>query len=284
MFKVHCRDVPLAPSVNLERLAAGSVGLTGADIRNLVNEAALWATRNGKNMVEMDDFEYARDKVLMGPKREEMLIGKEKTMTAYHEAGHALLAWMLPGVDRVHKVTIVPRGRALGVTQLVPQEDRLNIGQTELGNRLVFIMGGRAAEKVIYNELSAGAENDLSQATKIAHRMVSQWGMSEKIGPVSFRSGEEHPFLGKEISEQREFSENTAKVIDEEVTRILLEADNRARMMLTTHRDKLDLLASELEKREILDDVEIAQLIGPSANPAADRGEEPIPTEMIAGA
>ncbi len=271
MFKVHCRDVPLATGVDLQRLAAGTVGLTGADIRNLVNEAALWATRNGKSEVAMDDFEYARDKVLMGPKREEVLTGKEKTMTAYHEAGHALLAWMLPGVDRVHKVTIVPRGRALGVTQLLPEEDRLNIGQSELHNRLVFIMGGRAAEKIIYDQYSAGAENDLSQATKIARRMVSHWGMSERLGPVAFRSSEEHPFLGKEIVEQREFSENTAQLIDEEISRILREADERARALLIEQRVKLDLLATELEKREILDDVEIAELIGPSANRLADR-------------
>jgi cell division protease FtsH len=275
MFKVHCREVPLAPSVDLERLAAGTVGLTGADIRNLVNEAALWATRNGKNVVEMDDFEYARDKVLMGPKREEVLAGKEKTMTAYHEAGHALLAWMLPGVDRVHKVTIVPRGRALGVTQLLPEEDRLNIGQTELKNRLIFIMGGRAAEKLIYNEFSAGAENDLSQATKIARRMVSHWGMSERVGPVSFRTGEEHPFLGKEMTEAREFSEHTAKMIDEEITHILQHADNTALSMLQTHRDKLDTLASELEKREILDDTDIAELIGPSANRSSSADSQP---------
>ncbi len=271
MFKVHCRDVPLAAGVDLERLAAGTVGLTGADIRNLVNEAALWATRSGKNVVDMDDFEYARDKVLMGPKREEVLTGKEKTMTAHHEAGHALLAWMLPGVDRVHKVTIVPRGRALGVTQLLPEEDRLNIGQSELHNRLVFIMGGRAAEKIIYDQYSAGAENDLSQATKIARRMVSHWGMSDRLGPVAFRSSEEHPFLGKEIVEQREFSENTAQLIDEEISRILREADERARSLLTEQRVKLDLLASELEKREILDDIEIKELIGPSANRLADR-------------
>jgi cell division protease FtsH len=270
MFKVHCRDVPLATGVDLQRLAAGTVGLTGADIRNLVNEAALWATRNGKNVVDMDDFEYARDKVLMGPKREEVLTGKEKTMTAYHEAGHALLAWMLPGVDRVHKVTIVPRGRALGVTQLLPEEDRLNIGQSELFNRLIFIMGGRAAEKIIYDQYSAGAENDLSQATKIARRMVSHWGMSERLGPVAFRTSEEHPFLGKEIVEQREFSENTAQLIDEEISRILREADERARALLIEQRVKLDLLATELEKREILDDVEIAELIGPSANRLAD--------------
>ncbi len=161
IFKVHVRDVPLADDVDLDRLASGTVGLTGADIRNLVNEAALWAAHTGKDKVNMDDFEHARDKVLMGPKREEVLTGKEKTMTAYHEAGHALLAWIVPGADRVHKVTIIPRGRALGVTQLLPEEDRMNIGEAELHARLVFILGGRAAEKLVFDEYSAGAENDL---------------------------------------------------------------------------------------------------------------------------
>jgi cell division protease FtsH len=215
IFKVHSRDVPLSDDVDLDRLASGSIGLTGADIRNLVNEAALWATRNGKDRVDMSDFEHARDKVLMGPKREEVLTGKEKEMTAYHEAGHALLAWIVPGADRVHKVTIIPRGRALGVTQLMPEEDRLNIGELELHARLVFVLGGRAAEKLIFDEYSAGAENDLMQATRLARRMVTAWGMSERLGPVAYRTSEEHPFLGKEIYEQREFSEHTAQVIDE---------------------------------------------------------------------
>ena len=162
---------------------AAPSGLTGADIRNLVNEAALWATRNGKDKVDMDDFEYARDKVLMGAKREEVLTGKEKTMTAYHEAGHALLAWLLPGIDRVHKVTIIPRGRALGVTQLLPEEDRLNIGESELQRRLVFMLGGRAAEKLVFDEYTAGAENDLTHATKLARRMVAALGHERTARP-----------------------------------------------------------------------------------------------------
>jgi cell division protease FtsH len=267
IFKVHTRDVPLAADVSLERLAAGTVGLTGADIRNLVNEAALWATRNGKDKVDMDDFEFARDKILMGPKRDELLSGKEKKMTAYHEAGHALLAWILPGIDRLHKVTIIPRGRALGVTQLLPEEDRLNIGQSELNSRLVFMLGGRAAEKLVFNEFSAGAENDLAQVTKLARKMVAHWGMSEKVGPVAYRTSEEHPFLGREIVEQREFSEDSARVIDQEVSRILHEADQKAKDLLSQHRQKLESLATALEQREILDDIEVEEIIGPSANP-----------------
>ena len=266
IFRVHCRGVPLADDVDLHRLAGGTVGLTGADIRNLVNEAALWATRQGKDKVDMSDFEIARDKVLMGPKREEVLAGKEKMMTSYHESGHALLAWLVPGADRLHKVTIIPRGRALGVTQLLPEEDRMNISESELHARLTFMMGGRAAEKLVFDEYSAGAEDDLKRATQLARRMVTHWGMSERLGPVAYRTSEEHPFLGKEIQEYREFSEQTAHVIDEEVARILHDAAERARVLLSDNRDKLDKLANSLAEHEILDDREIENLIGPSPN------------------
>ncbi len=265
IFKVHTRQVPLSDDVNLERLAAGSVGLTGADIRNMVNEAALWASRKDKQFVEMADFDYARDKVLMGTKREEVLSPKEKSMTAYHESGHALLAWLEPDGDRVHKVSIIPRGRALGATQLLPEEDRLNIGEGELHKRLLFLLGGRAAEKLAFDELSAGAEDDLNKATAIARRMVTHWGMSEKLGPVAFRDGDEHPFLGKEMAEPRRFSEHTAQVIDEEVVRILREASERARELLTRHRHQLETLAGALEEHETLDEDEIEDLIGPAA-------------------
>jgi len=270
ILKVHVRDVPLADNVDLDRLASGTVGLTGADIRNLVNEAALWATRKGKDKVDMDDFEHARDRVLMGPKREEVLAGREKRMTAIHEAGHALLAWIVPGADRVHKVTIIPRGRALGVTQLLPEEDRLNISESELHGRLCFMLGGRAAEKLIYDEYSAGAENDLTQATRLARRMVTAWGMSQRLGPVAYRTSEEHPFLGKEIHEHREFSEHSAQLIDEEVAKILHNAADRATSLLTEHRADLEKLSDALEEHEVLDEHEIEQLLGPSIN---KRGE-----------
>ncbi|MGD9722575.1 MAG: ATP-dependent zinc metalloprotease FtsH [Pirellulales bacterium] len=270
IFKVHVREVPLADDVDLDRLASGTVGLTGADIRNLVNEAALWATRHGKDKVDMDDFEHARDRVLMGPKREEVLSGKEKRVTAIHESGHALLAWIVPGADRVHKVTIIPRGRSLGVTQLLPEEDRLNISESELHGRLCFMLGGRAAEKIVFNENSAGAENDLMQATRLARRMVTAWGMSERLGPVAYRTSEEHPFLGKEIYEQREFSEHSAQLIDEEVSRILHAAADRAQKLLTQHRAELERMADALEQQEVLDEQEIEQLIGPSINKRAE--------------
>jgi cell division protease FtsH len=273
MFKVHVRDVPLDDDVDLRRLAEGSIGMTGADIRNLVNEAALWATRHDKNRVSMDDFEYARDKVLMGPKREDALIGMEKEKTAYHEAGHALIAWLTKGNDRVHKVTVIPRGRALGVTQTLPEEDRMNISEGELQDRLAFIMGGRAAEKLIYEEYSAGSENDLQHATGLARRMVTKWGMSDRIGPVSYKLSDDDPFLGREIHEQRQFSEHTLQTIDNEVARILHEAFDRAFSILNENRDKLDTLAKALIDEEELNEDQMVDLIGPSVRHGESAGE-----------
>jgi cell division protease FtsH len=283
IFKVHVREVPLADDVDLDRLASGSVGLTGADIRNLVNEAALWATRAGKDKVDMDDFEHARDRVLMGPKREEVLSGKEKRVTAIHESGHALLAWIVPGADRVHKVTIIPRGRSLGVTQLLPEEDRLNISESELHGRLCFMLGGRAAEKLVFDQYSAGAENDLTQATRLARRMVTAWGMSQRLGPVAYRTSEEHPFLGKEIHEQREFSEYSARLIDEEVARILHAAAERASDLLSKHQAELEKLADALERQEVLDELEIEELLGPSINKRAESNGRLVDVAPTAG-
>lgn len=271
ILKVHSRKVPLADEVDLETVAAGCIGFSGADIRNLVNEAALMATREAKNKVEMDDFEKARDKVLMGPRREEILNEHEREMTAYHEAGHALLAWMLSEVDTVHKVTVIPRGRALGVTQLLPDEERYNIGEKRLHSQLIFIMGGRAAEKLVFNEYSAGAEDDLNKATDLARKMVAHWGMSEIIGPVAFRQSEEHPFLGKEIHEQRQHSEETARIIDQEVQTFLLEAAIHATKHLTAHRKDLDRVARELLKKESLGQEELTEILGESANVIAAR-------------
>ncbi|GDX96901.1 ATP-dependent zinc metalloprotease FtsH 1 [Planctomycetia bacterium] len=276
LYKVHTRTVPLAADVDLERLASATVGLTGADIRNLVNEAALWATRHDKPAVDSSDFDYARDKVLMGPKREEVLSGHEKTMTAYHEAGHALAAWLLPNVDKLHKVTIIPRGRALGLTQLMPEEDRMNIAESDLHGRLALILAGRAAEKLVFGEYTAGAENDLTQATRLARKMVAHWGMSERLGPVACATSNEHPFLGRDVYEQREFSERTAQIIDEEVSRVLNDAADRAVRLLSEHRDKLDLMATELEKRETLDDTDLAEIIGPAV---PRRGGERVPSQ-----
>jgi cell division protease FtsH len=263
IFKVHSQGMPLDADIDLERLASATVGLTGADIRNIVNEAALWASRHGKDCIGRDDFEYARDKLLMGSKRDEILSTKEKSMTAYHEAGHTLLAWLLPNADRVHKVSIIPRGRAVGVTQLMPEEDRMSICESELKARLVFALGGRAAEKLVFNELNAGAEDDLNRVSQIARRMVTHWGMSDRLGPVAFRDSEDHPFLGKEMAEPRRYSEHTAQLIDEEISRLVGEASDTAIKMLERNRDKLDAIAKALEQSETLDEKEIEAIIGP---------------------
>lgn len=264
LFELHSLDVPITEDVDFKKLARATVGLTGADISNLVNEAALWATRHDKDKVDMDDFEHARDKVLMGAKRDDLLSEEEKEITAVHEAGHAILAWLVPGSDRVHKVTIIPRGRALGVTQLVPEEDRHNMGQQEMVAQLTMALGGRTAEKIRFDQYSAGAENDLKRATELARCMVTRWGMSERLGPVAYGHTEDQPFLGREIvQEHRNFSEQTAQIIDEEVAKILHDAADRAQCILTEQRDKLDKLADALLEREVLDEDEIQELIGP---------------------
>jgi cell division protease FtsH len=266
IFKVHVRDVPLSDDVDLRRLASGTVGLTGADIRNIVNEAALWAARNDKNRVDMEDFDYARDKVLMGAKREEVLQEEEKRKTAYHEAGHAICAWLLPGADPVHKVTIIPRGRSLGSTQMMPSEDRLSMAERQLRDHLVVLLGGRAAELLIYNETTVGAENDLERATHVARRMVMNWGMSERLGPVSYKLSDEDPFLGREIHQQRQFSEHTMELIDEEVVKILHGAADQAFNLLKERREDLEKLAVQLLEQEELTQVEIGKVIGPSVH------------------
>lgn len=266
IFKVHVRDVPLAEDVDLERMAAGTIGMTGADIRNLVNEAALWAARKESSKVTMEDFEFARDKVLLGPKREDLLNEKEKEKTAYHESGHALLAWLSTGANRVHKVTVIPRGQALGVTHILPEEDRMNIGEGEMHDRLDFLLGGRAAEQLVYHEYSAGAENDLERATSMARKMVTQWGMSEQLGPVSYKLSDDDPFLGREMHQQRAFSEHTMQVIDQEVARVLHDSADRAYQILAENRDKLDRLAQALIEEEELGEAEITDLIGPAVH------------------
>ena len=270
IFKVHVRDVPLDDDVDLETLGSSTIGLTGADIRNIVNEAALWAARHDKNRVDMSDFSYAHDKVLMGAKREEVVNAKEKEKTAYHEAGHTLAAWLLPGAHRVRKVTIIPRGRMLGATQTMPSEDRLSVAESELRDQLVVLLGGRAAEKLIYDQTTVGAENDLERATSMARRMVTHWGMSERLGPVSYKMSDEDPFLGREIHQHRQFSEHTMELIDEEVGKILSAASEQAMQLLTENRNNLEQLKHELLEREELDEKEIAELIGPSVHAAPE--------------
>ncbi len=275
IFKVHIKGIPLEEDVDLERLAKGTVGFTGADIRNLVNEATLWATRKGKEKVEMSDFNFARDKVMIGAQREEILSEDEKRKTACHEAGHTLVAWFQPIRSQVHKVSIIPRGRSLGATQVLPEEDQLGINETQLNAQLAFAMGGRCAEKLFFDEFSSGAEQDLKQATQLARRMVVHWGMSERLGPIAFRVDESHPFLGREMSEAREYSDETARVIDEEVVRILRDAYDRAAAILQEHRDKLEILSRKLEEEEELEETRIIDLIGPSPFRKEEKPEVP---------
>ncbi len=262
ILKVHCRKVPLGEDVQLEDIAAATIGFSGAELKNLVNEAALNAARTSQNVVKREDFDYARDRVLMGPRREEVLNAHEREMTAFHEAGHALLGWMLPEADPVHKVTIIPRGRALGVTQFLPDDDRYSIGERRLQTQLIMALGGRAAEKLVFDEYTAGGEGDLKQVTQIARRMVANWGMSDVIGPVAFTQVDEHPFLGKEIHEQRYHSDETARIIDQEVQRFLIHASNQALQILREHREQLDTLAHALLEHESLDTKMIEDLIG----------------------
>ncbi len=270
ILKVHTRKVPLGEDVDLDGIARGTVGMSGADLANLVNEAALLATRDDKDAVTEDDFEAARDKILMGAKREEFITQRDKRATAYHEVGHALVGWLTPGTDPVHKVTIIPRGRALGVTQFLPEEDRTGYTESQVVARLSVLMGGRAAERLIFNDLSTGAAQDLDQATRLARRMVTQWGMSDRLGPVSFKMSDEHPFLGREMSEVRDHSEHTAQVIDEEVSRILRDADDRAFRLLEERRDDMERLVEALIEREVLSDTEIENMVGKRVGRPAD--------------
>ncbi len=270
ILKVHTRNKPLADDVNLEAVARKLIGMTGADLRNLTNEAALLATRDGKNKIDRQDFERAADRILIGPKREEVLSAEDKRRTAYHEAGHALVTWLEPGSDRPLKVSIIPRGQSLGVNVSVPEEERFHHGMDYFKARLVMTMGGRAADRLVYNQPYAGAESDLKQATRLARYMVTHWGMSDRLGPMSFRIGEEHVFLGKEIQEARDFSEGTAQIIDEEVQRLLREADERAYELLKGHRADLDRLADALLHREELQREEIEELLRAGGLPIKD--------------
>ncbi len=263
ILKVHARKVKLAEGVTLEEVANGTIGFSGAELRNLINEAALHAVRDGKDAVEMEDFDSARDKIMMGVPREDIMNEKERRMTAYHEAGHAIIGWMLPEVDPVHKVTIVPRGRALGVTQFIPEEERFHMGENRLRQQLAMMLGGRSAEKLIFDEYSAGAESDLKRSSQIARRMVSTWGMSDKIGPVAYRDNEEQPFLGKEIHEARKYSEQTAFLIDEEMRVVLLQAQDLAIKTLEENREILEELVSALMENEVVDKEQLEEIMGP---------------------
>lgn len=261
ILQIHTRRVPLDKSVDLENLAARTVGFSGADLKNLVNEAALLAARQEKDSVSDEDFYRARDKILLGQKREEMLSEEEKKIIAYHEAGHALVAKLTPNADPLHKVTIIPRGRSLGATEQAPEEDKFNYTRDYMLKRISIILGGRAAEKLVFKDVSSGASDDLKKVTKLARQMVTQWGMSDRIGPVTFSLGEEHLFLGREMANPKDFSEETAKIIDEEIRKIVSEQEENARKILNENKDKLQKLAEELLKKETLDNQDVERIL-----------------------
>jgi cell division protease FtsH len=254
ILKVHTRKTPLGEGVNLNVLARGTPGFSGADLENLVNEAALLAARLGKDQVRMEDFEIAKDKVMMGTERRSMIISeKERKNTAYHEAGHTLVAKLLPGTDPIHKVTIIPRGLALGLTQQLPIDEKHTYPKDFLFNNLVIFMGGRVAEELVLKQMTTGAGNDLERATELARKMVCDWGMSPELGPLTFGKKEEQIFLGREIAQHRDYSEETARKIDMEVKRLVLEAYQKAQTLLTDHMDTLHRLAQSLLEKETLD-------------------------------
>ncbi|MDO8476914.1 MAG: ATP-dependent zinc metalloprotease FtsH [Candidatus Rokubacteria bacterium] len=262
ILKVHTRRVPLAPNVDLTVLARGTSGFSGADLANLVNEAALLGARQDKKSVEMIDFENAKDKVLMGVERRSMIIPEaEKRTTAYHEGGHALVAYLLPGADPLHKVTIIPRGRALGLTMQLPTDDRYSYSKEFLVNQVIILLGGRSAEELVFQQQTTGAGNDLEKATEMARKMVCEWGMSDKMGPLTFGKAEEHVFLGREMSRPKDYSEETAVLIDSEIKRIVTDCASRARQLLESNLEKLHVLARALLERETLDGEEINRLL-----------------------
>lgn len=262
ILKVHTRKVPLSSDVDIEIIARGTPGFVGADIENLVNEAALLAARRNKTQVEAEDFEEAKDKVLMGTARKSLILSEEeKLSTAYHEAGHTLVAKLLPSADPVHKVSIIPRGMALGITQQLPQEDRYNVSKEYANNKIAILLGGRIAEEIVFKQQTTGAGNDIQQATKLASRMVCDWGMSEKLGPVSFSKEDEEVFLGRDFVKTRAYSEATAQQIDSEIREIIHYNYERAKEIILKNLDRLERIAKALLDYESLDGAEIDSLM-----------------------
>ncbi|MFZ1321376.1 MAG: ATP-dependent zinc metalloprotease FtsH [Ignavibacteria bacterium] len=271
ILKVHTRKTPLANDISIDILAKGTPGFSGADIANLVNEAALLAARRNSDNVTMNDFEEAKDKVMMGTARRSLIISdKEKKTTAYHESGHVIVAKMIPESDPVHKVTIIPRGRALGVTTYLPIDEKHTYSKEYLEAMLAYAMGGRAAEKLIFNEYTTGASNDIDRATSMARRMVCEFGMSEKLGPISYGQKQEEIFLGREINQHRDYSESTQILIDDEIKRIIQSGMDKAERLLNENIDKLHIMSDALLERETLDSFEIDMIM---------RGEELPPYE-----
>jgi cell division protease FtsH len=262
ILNVHTKKVPISSDVDMEQIARGTPGFSGADLENLVNEAALWAARLDKKSVDQIDFENAKDKVLMGVERKSMVLSEEeKRTTAFHEAGHALMAILLPGTDPVHKVTIIPRGRALGLTMQLPIDDKHSYSKEFLYNTLSILFGGRVAEELIFKSVTTGAGNDIERATELARKMVCEWGMSEKLGPLTFGKKDEEVFLGRDFGSKRDFSDQVALEIDKEVKRLVVESYERTTRMLTEHIHTLRAIAEALLEKEVLDGVEIGQIV-----------------------
>ncbi len=262
ILQIYAKKTKMSPEVDLEILARGTPGFSGADLENLVNEAALMAARSGEKTITLDLLEKAKDKIMMGAERRSMIIkDKEKKVTAYHEAGHALVAWMLPETDPVHKVTIIPRGRALGLTMQLPEDDKYTHSKTYLENQLCILYGGRIAEKIIFDEITTGAGNDIERASAIARKMVCEWGMSEELGALAYGKKEEQVFLGRELGQQRDFSEDTARQIDIAVRRIIDNAVSTVEKILGDNKDILDRMAEELLEKETITLTDMEQII-----------------------
>ena len=274
ILKVHVQKIPIAKTVNLKTIARGTPGFSGADLANLVNEAALLAARRDKRKVGMEEFEFAKDKVLMGPERKSIIISEdEKKVTAYHEAGHALLGMLLPNADPVHKMTIIPRGLSLGLTQSLPETDKHNLTKDYVIDQVTLLMGGRVAEEMKFGSggITTGAQNDIERATGMARRMVCEWGMSEALGPLQYGQKEEPIFIGKEIARHKDYSEQTSQLIDSEIKRIVNDAFEHAKKLLSSNRTTLDKLARRLLQKEVLDRKEIEDIVGIRKGPPAKK-------------
>jgi cell division protease FtsH len=282
ILRVHSRRVPLDEGVDIVRLARATPGFSGADLENLVNEAALLAARQNKDKVDMQDFELSKDKVLMGAERRSMILSvEERRNTAYHEAGHALVARLTPGTDPVHKVTIIPRGMALGVTQQVPVDDRHTWSKEYILNRLAIMLGGRVAEELVLGHMTTGAGDDIEKATELARRMVCEWGMSDRLGPMTFGKKEEQIFLGRDFTQMKDYSEQTAIEIDTEVRGIIMDAYERAKDLLRGNLTVLHKMAEVLLEREVLDGTEIDDIIKRFGNGHATVSEPPTAAEAV---
>jgi len=262
ILRVHARQIKIGPEVNFNVIARRTPGFVGADLANLVNEAALLAARRNKSYVELPELEEAIERVISGPERKTRMISeREKKIVAYHESGHALVAKLTPGTDPVHKISIISRGMALGYTLQLPLEDRYLTSKTEIVNRLAVLLGGRAAEELVFNEITTGACDDLTKASEIANKLVTEFGMSEKMGPLTFKRKDEEVFLGRDLGRERPYSEQTAELIDSEVNKFLSESLTHVRKLLADNRAKLDRLAERLIEKEILQSDEVDALI-----------------------